>query len=385
VTRIRLALSGYRRHIGRTVFTVLSVAMAFAIFAVLAAINEGLTGNISLVAAQRLNTQPAINAPLPLSYAATIRATPHVTHVTYGTGFSGYYHDPKQNFFVSGNGLPELFDVYPDFQIPAEQKTAFLHDRSGAIIRDNCAEKMGWRVGQTLPIEGGPAQLNGSTTWYFHIDGVYHDELAESECNGLIIAHYEYINEGQPRGPRTDTVNSFIELVDDPKNVDRAAAAVDERFATSSPDTRTQTDQEETLSAMRQFGDIGAIITYVGLAVFASMLLITGNTMANSVRERMGEFAMMRAIGFGRLEVALVVFREAVLLVGAGAVLGILIGWGVSRLMAPAMAHVLSGFSLTWPAIAIAALLALFFALATGFLPGRRVARMPVAATLRKV
>jgi putative ABC transport system permease protein len=139
------------------------------------------------------------------------------------------------------------------------------------------------------------------------------------------------------------------------------------------------------MSAIRQFGDIGTIVTYVGLAVFASMLLITGNTMANSVRERMGEFAMMRALGFSRLQLVFIVLRESALLIGAGAALGVLAGWGVSILMAKVMMRVLESFAVTWVTVALAAAFALLFALVTGLLPGRRVADMPVATTLRRM
>ena len=383
MTRFGLALSAFRRHKGRTVFTVLSVAMAFAIFVVLAAIANGMDGHISMAAAQRLDTEPAINAPLPVSYGATIRATPHVKAMTYDTAFVGYFRDPKQRVLVIGNAVPSLFDVYPEVALPNDQKEAFLHDRSGAVVSDEVAAKMGWHVGQTIPIQDGPAQANGSRTWLFHIDGIFHENMPEGTAR-FMNAHYDYINDGIPPSARKDTVDKFDSLVDDPKNVDSVAAAIDARFTNASPDTRTQTVQEEALSEMRQFGDVGTIITYVGVAVFASMLLIIGNTMANSVRERMGEFAMMRAIGFGRFEVALIVFRESAILVGTGAILGMLVGWGLSRLMAPVMTQVLLAFSLTWTAIALAAVLALFFALATGFFPGRQVARMPVAAALRR-
>jgi putative ABC transport system permease protein len=384
MTRFGLALSAFRRHKGRAIFTVLSVATAFAIFTILAAIERGMSGPADLDAAQRLDTGTPINAPLPVSYAATIRGMTHVTAVTYGTAFQGYFRDPKQQVFVAGDDAPSVFAVFPDFEIPDDQKETFLHDRRGVVVNDKVAAKMGWHVGDLVPIQGGAIQTNGSTTWTIHIDGIFRSRT-DDDGSDFVMAHYDYINEGVAPGARKDSVDFFTERVDDPKNIDQTAAAIDARFANASPDTRTQTEQQESLSAMRQFGDIGSIITYVGFAVFASMLLITGNTMANSVRERLSEFAMMRAIGFGRRELAFMVFREAVLLVGAGAALGVLAGWGVSRLMKPVMTQVLQAFSLTWTAVALAVLLALLFALATGFLPGRRVARMPVAATLRKM
>lgn len=384
MTRFGLALSSFRRHRGRAIFTVLSVAMAFAIFAVLAAIDHGLDGHIDDAAAQRLDTGTPINTPLPVSYAATIRTVPGVTAVTYATGLNGYFRDPKQRVFVTASAVPAFFNVFPEFEIPADRKQAFLHDRSGLILGDKSAERLGWHVGQTVPVQGGPAQLDGSTTWTFHVDGIFHSNLPEG-FRDFALAHYEYVNEGVPPSARKDTVDVFMEMVDDPSHVDRVAQAIDAHFANASPDTRSLTEQEEALSGLRQFGDIGAIITYVGLAVFASMLLITGNTMANSVRERLSEFAMMRALGFSRFEVASIVFREAVILVGLGAVTGVLVGWALSRVIAPVMTQTLVSFSLTWSAVAAAAVLALAFALATGFLPGRRVASMPVAATLRRM
>lgn len=384
MTRFALALSAFRRHKGRTLFTVLSVATAFAIFAILTAVEQGLDGRMSLASAQRLDTSTAMNVALPVSYAATIRSIPGVVSVTYLTSFGGYFRNPSNVVPVLAFSLPSVLTVYPEFTIPGDQKEAFLKDREGAVVGDALAQKMGWRVGQTVPIEGGPPQKNGSTTWIFHIEGIYHTDLPAG-YQKFFMANYEYINEGLAPSPTRDTVQNFNELVDDPKDMDRVARAIDTRFMNASTETRTESMQQETMSALRQFGDVGAVVTYIGLAVFASMLLITGNTMANSVRERMGEFAMMRALGFGRLQLALVVLRESAILIGIGAALGLLAGWGLSLLMASIMTAVLAGFAVTWMSVACAVGLAILFALATGLLPGRRIAEMPVAATLRRL
>ncbi len=383
MTRLGLALSAFRRHRGRVIFTVLSVATAFAIFTILATIEQGLNGKMSLTSAQRLDTQPTLNIPLPLSYAATIRSIPGVASVTYEAGFGGYFRDQNHGVGVLGFSVPSVLKVYPEFTIPSDQQRAFLHDREGAVVGDALARKMGWHIGETVQIQGGPAQKNGSTAWLFHIDGFYHTDLPAG-FKEFFLVDYDYFNDGLAASQIKDTVQQYTTLVDDPKDMDRVAHAIDARFTNSSPDTRTESEQQETMSALRQFGDVGAIITYVGIAVFASMLLITGNTMANSVRERMGEFAMMRALGFGRLQLALIVFREAAILIGTGTSLGILAGWGLSKLMEPVMATVLRGFSMTWTAVLLAAVFALLFALATGLLPGRRVARLEIATALRR-
>ena len=143
----------------------LSVATAFAIFTILATINEGLNGKLSLASAQRLDTSPTMNIALPVSYAATIRSIPGVTDITYQAGFDGYYQDPNKGVGVLAFAVPSVLKVYPEFSIPADQQTAFLHDREGAIVGDVLARKMGWHVGETVPIQGGLAQKNGSTTW----------------------------------------------------------------------------------------------------------------------------------------------------------------------------------------------------------------------------
>lgn len=379
-----LVLSAFRRHIGRTVFTVLSVATAFAIFTILGAIEQGMNGNMSLAAAQRLDTFSRVNSPLPQSYATQIRTVPGVAAVTYLTFFEGYFRDPKNEVPVMAASVPNVLTIYPEFLIADDQKQAFLRDKQGAIVGNEIAAQMGWHIGQTIPVQGGPAQQNGSTLWTFHIDGILHTDLPSGFRHAFII-NYDYFNDGLAPSPTKDTVNEIDSLVDNPKDMDQVAFAIDTKFTNASPDTRTESEQQEAMSAIRQFGDIGSIVAYVGLAVFASMLLITGNTMANSVRERMGEFAMMRALGFGRLKLAFIVLREAALLIGTGAVLGVLVGWGVSTLMAKVMMRVLEGFAVTWMTVAAAAGFALLFALLTGLLPGRRVADMPVAATLRRM
>ena len=384
MSRFGLALSAFRRHIGRTVFTVLSVATAFAIFTILAAINEGMSGKISLASAQRLDTSSRVNSPLPEGYAAQIRSVPGVVAIDYMSSFQGYFRDPKQEVVVLAFSVPSVLTIYPEFALPDDQKQAFFRDRQGAVVGNALAAKMGWHVGQTVPIQGGPLQKNGSTAWAFHIDGIYRTDLPSGYRNFFIV-NYDYLNEGIAPSPTKDTVQQINTLVDSPNDMDRVARAIDAKFTNASPDTLTESEQQEMMSGMRQFGDIGAIVTYVGLAVFASMLLITGNTMANSVRERMSEFAMMRALGFGRLQLAFIVLRESAILIGTGAVLGVLAGWGLSTLMAGVMTQVLRGFTVSWVTVALAAAFTLLFALATGLLPGRRVAAMPVAATLRRM
>jgi putative ABC transport system permease protein len=385
MSKFGLALSAFRQHRGRTVFTILSVATAFAIFAIFFALNQGLSGQINYTLAQRLitiNKLMAGDVTLPVSYANRIAAVPGVSVVSWSKQFETYYRQP-------GNVVPVLafprnvLQVYPEFAFAAlAERRAFLSDRRGAIVGPALAKRMGWKAGDTIPLEGGPLQKNGSTTWIFHLDGIYSANLPEG-YQSLFVTNYDYYNEGIADPRLKDRVYQFDTLIKDPRAVSRVSHAIDALYAGATPQTMTFSEQQLTLSGLREFGDVGAIILYIGAAVFFTMLLITANTMANSVRERTGEFAMMRALGFSRWQLTGLVFLEAVVMMIIGAALGLGIGFELCRLMTPYVTDVLQAFAFTWVAAGAAAALALLFALLASLAPGWRVTRLPVAAALR--
>jgi len=371
------------RHKARTAFTILSVATAFAIFAVLSAVAQGLSGQLHFITAQRLVTASRLSGQrLPVAYVEQIASVPGVQAVTYNVQFDGYYQQPNRTVSVLAFDVTTLLQVYPEFSISPAQRQKFMSDREGAIAGAALAEQMGWRVGDTVPIRGGPPQRDGSTTWYFHLDGVYHANLPLG-YQKFFAVNYAYLNEGLALAAFKDSVEQFNEVASDPTQMSRIANDIDKKFAGGPIRTVTRSEQEQTLSMLRQFGDIGALVTYVGIAVFFSMLLISGNTIANSVRERLGELAVMRALGFGRPQIAVLILLEASALIGVGTAVGLAAGWLVTRKMSPIMVMVLQGFTLTWRAIGTAIGLALLFVLMIWLLPGRRAARLPIAETLR--
>ncbi len=385
MSKLELALSAFRRHRGRTVFTVLSIAMAFAIFAIFSALHQGLNGQMKYTLAQRLisvNKLMAGDVTLPVSYANRIATLPGVSVVSWSKQFETYYRRP-------GNVVPVLafpsnvLMVYPEFAFAASaERRAFLSDRRGAIVGPALAKRMGWKKGDTIPLEGGPLQRNGSTTWIFHLDGIYSADLPEG-YQSLFVTNYDYYNQGIADLRLKDRVYQFDTLIADPRAVSRVSHAIDTLFANATPQTMTFSEQQATMSGLREFGDVGAIISSIAAAVFFSMLLITANTMANSVRERTGEFAMMRALGFGRWQLTALVFLEAVVMMGFGAALGVALGFELYRLMTPYVTDVLQAFSFTWGAVGAATGLALLFAFLASLAPGWRVTALPVAAALR--
>lgn len=380
---LTLIIGAFKRRKARTVFTFLSVVVAFMLFCVLAAVRQGMLGTLKFSIAERLDTNSKVQGPLPVSYYAKIAAVPGVTAVGYFNGFQGYYKNEKNKFQVVVSNANELFKVYSEFTGPPEQIKAFLADRQGAIAGPLLAKRMGWKVGDTIPVQGGPAQKDGGTTWYFHLDGIYKTSLPTA-FQSFFVAHYQYYNQGIANVQAQNMVGQYTERIDDPRHVTEISNAIDKLFDNSTSQTLTQSQVSEAISFVRQFGDVSAIVIYVGIAVFFSMLLIIGNTMAQSVRERTSEFAMFRALGFKRPWLAWLVLRESLLLIVSAGVLGLILGYEVTQLLAPYVGNLLRNFSMTWGAAGLGILLSIIFGLLAGLVPMRRITRLQVADALRR-
>ena len=378
-----LIWSALKRHKARTLFTFLSVVVAFVLFSVLAAVRYGMLGQLTISTAERLDTYAKVSQgiPLPLSYYDKIVTVPGVTAVVYFTGFQGYYKDKKNTFQAAFTNPLQLFKVYQEFGAPPAEMQAWLADRQGAVAGPLLAKRMGWKVGDTVPVQGGPMQKDGSTTWYFHLRGIYHTDLPTA-FQSFFVAHYQYYNQGVAQQYQ-NLVGQYTERVDDPRNATRISSVIDALFANASPQTLTQSQVSEAISFIRQFGNISAMVIYVGIAVFFTMLLIIGNTMAQSVRERTGEFAMFRALGFKRPWLVRLVLLESLLLVVAGGIVGLILGYEVTHLLAPTVQNLLQTFQMTWTAAGVGILLSVIFGLLAALVPIQRISGLRVADALR--
>jgi putative ABC transport system permease protein len=382
---LTLIFSAFKRRKARTIFTFLSVAVAFMLFCILAAVRQGMMGQVKISIAERLDTYNKVSqgTPLPLSYYDKIVTVPGVTAVAYFSSFQGYYKDEKNKFQVTVTNADQLFKVYQEFSAPAAQTQVWMSDRMGAVAGPLLAKRMGWKVGDTIPVQGGPTQKDGSKTWYYHLDGIYQTNLPTFYQN-FFVAHYQYYNQGLADTKYQNIVGQYSERIDDPRHAMVISNAIDKLFENATPQTLTRSQAVESVSFMRQFGDVTAMVIYVGIAVFFSMLLIIGNTMAQSVRERTSEFAMFRALGFTRQWLALLVLQESLLLVGAGGMVGLILGYEAARLLAPNVGNVLQTFGMTWNAAWLGILLSLVFGLLAGLVPMQRITRLRVADALRR-
>ncbi|MFO1474481.1 MAG: FtsX-like permease family protein [Lysobacterales bacterium] len=316
----------------RTLLTLMSVVAAFLLFGMLdsvrVAFNTGgnLAGSKRLVVASRLS----ITQMLPYSLLSQIEAVPGVQRVAYAAWFGGIYRDPK-NFFPNFSVSPNYFDMYPEYVLPAAQKAAFAADRTGAIVGESLAKRNGWKLGDTVPLQATIfPQKDGSNAWPLKIDGIFtvKDAKRRGEENQLWF-HWKYFDEANQYV--NGRVGWYMVELADMNQADRVAQAIDAISANSDHETKTQTEQAFNQAFAKQFADIGLIVTAIMGAVFFTLLLLTGNTMAQAVRERIPELAVLKTIGFSNRSVLWLVLAESMLLV----VLGGLIGLALAALLMP--------------------------------------------------
>jgi putative ABC transport system permease protein len=321
-----LLLAALLRKKTRTILTLLSVAAAFTLFGMLDAVRVAFNAPQSVAGIDRLvvASRFSIIQPLPYGYLVRIEKVPGVKAVAYANWFGGVYQDPKNFFANIAVSLPSYLDIYPDIVLPEQQKQAFLTTRTGAVVGESLARRFGWKIGDRIPLQATIfPHRNGGNVWNFDLVGIY--RAAQPELRGMeqqLLFRYDYFDEGRQSGQ--GTVGWYIVKVEDPAEADRVAQTIDHLFANSSDETKTQSEREFQLSFAKQIGDIGLIVTAIMGAVFFTLLLLTGNTMAQAIRERIPELAVLKTIGFTNRAVLLLVLSESVLLLSLGGLAGLL-------------------------------------------------------------
>ena len=314
----------WRRKV-RTIFTFLSIVVAFLLFGVLMAIRNSFEAGIDLAGQNRLLTihKVSIIQQLPERYLAAIRSTPGVRVVTHLSWFGGVYQDPKQFFAQMAVDPETLLRVYPEYVLPEEQKAVWLKTRTGAIAGRKLAERYGWKIGDRIPIK--PTYYRPTDgkpeTYEFDLVGIYEGKTADVDETGFFF-HHDYLMEriGDP-----GTVGWYVLEVDDPARADEIAHAIDVQFENSPDETKTTTEKALAQSFAHQIGDTGAILSAIAAIVFFVILLIAGNTMAQSIRERTSELGVLKTVGFTDATVMALVLGEAFLLVGGAGILGLVL------------------------------------------------------------
>lgn len=368
----------------RTFLTLVSIIAAFLLFGMLDAVRTAFdSGSQSIAGVDRLVTSSrySIIQPLPESLKMRIAAIPGVRDVAHANWFGGIYQDPK-NFVFSYAVSANYLDLYPELHLSAEQRKAFDDTRTGAVIGEALAEKYGWKVGDKIPLQSTIfPQKNGDKSWTFDIVGIFKaDRDAPNGMDQLFLLQWKYFDEANAFG--SGTVGWYIDRLTDPAQGDRVAQAVDALSANSDHETKTQTEQAFSASFAKQLGDIGLIVGSIMGAVFFTLILLTGNTMAQAVRERTHELAVLKTIGFSSRSVLGLVLAESVLLLLLGGVIGL----GIAALLAPGVSKG-SGGMISLPPVGIGSwamgiAMMVLIGLVVGALPAWRAMRLNIVDAL---
>lgn len=379
-----LLWAGLFRKKTRTILTLLSIVVAFALFGLLQAVQVAFESGADAADAKRLLTTArySIIEPLPMAYQRRIEQVPGVVGVAYADWFGAKYQNESNAFPVFAVDPTRYLDMYPEFTIPREQREAFAKTRTGAVAGKRLADRFGWRVGQKLPISSEiHPKTDGSMSWEFDLVGIIDAEDPAVRGNtDMVLINVAYFDEARQIGK--GKTGWYIVRVADSTQARSISASIDALFMNSPDETKTQPEKEFAIGFARQIGDIGALVTRILLAVFFTILILTGNTMAQSIRERIPELAILKTLGFSDGKVTALVLAEAVLLL----ILGGAIGMGAAVAAMPALNGSTGGRfpplfvgPETW---LLAAAIAALVALVIGLPPALRANRLKIVDAL---
>ncbi|MEA2543457.1 MAG: putative transport system permease protein [Acidobacteriaceae bacterium] len=379
----RLILANLFRKKVRLILTLGSFAVALFLFAFLAVIRDAFGRGADVAGADRLViiNRVSIIQPLPLSYRDKILRIPGVKAITHNNWFGGVYQEEKNFFPQFVIDVENQRKVIPELIVPDDQWTNFLQDRQGAIAGASLAKRFGWKIGDHIPIKN--ALFGGAATWDFNIDGIYHGKRPQDDESQFWF-QWDYFQERMPQSFK-GTAGWYVLKLDNPDDAPRVAKAIDEMFANSPYETKTDTESAFAANWVKQFGNIEFLILSIGAVVFFTLLLVTGNTMAISVRERTAELAVLKAIGFSDRSVLFFVLGEALMIALFGGLLGLALAVLAVPLLATALNGLLPNLILSYTVLASGLVFALLVGAASGLLPGIGAMRLRVVDALRRV
>ncbi len=366
----------------RTLLTLLSVVAAFLLFGMLDAVRVAFNSSANVAGYDRLvvASRLSITQMLPVRLESQIERVPGVKKAVRMAWFGGIYRD-QRNFFPNMSTGPGFFELYPEYEISPAHLRAFESTRNGAVVGEALARRYGWKVGDTIPLQATIFPTRGSNDWQFKLVGLYRvkDTKRRGEENALYF-RWDYFNESNDFVK--DRVGWWMVKLADPDQADRVARAIDKLSETSDHETKTQTEQAFNQAFVKQFADIGMIVTSIMAAVFFTLVLLTGNTMAQAVRERIPELAVLKTIGFSNRSVLWLVLAESILLIGLGGAIGL----GLASVLIAGVAASSNGMIQldtvppeTW---AMGVALMLGIGLIVGLLPALRAMRLNIVDAL---
>jgi putative ABC transport system permease protein len=378
----RIIFANLLRKKVRLLLTIGSFAVALFLFAFLAVVRDAFNRGADVAGADRLVVidRTSIINLIPLSYRDKILRLPGVKCVTHNNWFGGIYQDEK-NFFPQFVIDPEnQRQVFPELEVSDEEWNNFVKDRQGAIAGARTAQRFGWKIGDRIPIK---TTLYGGGSWEFNLVGIYHGKRPQDDETQFWL-QWDYFQEKVPDRIKGQ-IGWYVLRVNSPDDSVRVAKAIDAEFANSPNETKTETESAFAANWVKQFGNIQLLIVTIGTVVFFTLLLVTGNTMAISVRERTSELAVFKAIGFSDRKVLFFVLAESQMIALIGGLLGLLLALLAVPVLARGLSGLLPSLVLKPYVLGVGLVLAVIVGLASGLLPGLGAMHMRVVNALRRV
>jgi putative ABC transport system permease protein len=323
----------------------------------------------------------SIIQPLPLSYRDKIMRIPGVKAITHNNWFGGVYQDERNFFPQFAIDVENQRQVIPELIVPDDQWANYVKDRQGAIAGASLAKRFGWKIGDRIPIKS--SLFGGPGTWDFNIDGIYHGKRPQDDESQFWF-QWDYFEERVPQSFKGN-IGWYVLKLDHPDDAPRVAKAIDDMFANSPYETKTETESAFAAGWVKQFGNIEFLVLTIGAVVFFTLLLVTGNTMAISVRERTGELAVLKAVGFTDRSVLFLVLAEALVIALVGGMIGLVFAVFAVPFIATALNGLLPALLLSYTMLALGLAFALAVGAASGILPGIGAMRLRVVDALRRV
>jgi putative ABC transport system permease protein len=375
-----LVWAGLWRKRVRTILTLLAVVVPFALFGLLHGFTAAIDGIVDAMSDTRLRTMSRVNItqPLPLAHRARMETVPGVDEVSYYNFFAGYYQDRSNSIQVGAIDVASFNVVYPDIQMEPRYVDAMLHTRNGALVGEDLAAEQGWKIGDRIPLGSAVwTRKDGAESWDFEIVGSYRSPSGKVPTNELWI-NYDYFDEA--RAAANGTVTLYFVKIHDSGASAVIAEKIDALFANSTFETQTQSEKDWLRAQIAQIGDISFFVNAIIAAAMFAFLFVSGNTMMQSVRERVPELAVLKTYGFSDTAVMALVLAESVVLCGVAAAIGI----GIAAVLTPPIFREIGagGLNLPLSVVATGFGLAVAYAILSSALPLLRAQRLSVVDAL---
>ena len=386
---LSLIWSNLKRKKLRTLLTLLSVFVAFVLYGLLCSIKEAFTAGVTMAGADRLIVRHKVSLimTLPVTYQARMERIAGVGDAMHWTWFNGIYKNEPKNFFGSFPVNPEdFFSIYfdrqnPDYRLPDDQKQAWLKNRTGAVVGRSLVERFGWKIGDRISLVSPIWPREGDGAWEFDIVGIYDAAKKSTDTSGFFF-RYDYFDEGRARGE--GLVGWYVVRVNDPDRAAEISKAIDAEFANSPYETKAEPEGAFAQGFVQQMGNIGTILIFILSAVFFTILLVAGNTMAQAVRERTEELGVMKAIGFTNEMVLSLVLFESCLIALVGGLAGIGLIWLWAAVAGSPVPSILPVFYFPARNVMIGVGLVIGLGVVAGILPALQAMRLQIAVALRR-